>query len=133
MIPSSRLALPNDKTITISVISGRSKGLAHRIMKPKNSIGNIGSGANIEIDDPQVSSLHCAVGVTEDTVRLCDLDSTNGTYVNDVRVLRRLNSAAGHHSSETLDGHKVNQSSISGYFLFMLFMQALASDLREGV
>ena len=86
MIPSSRLALPNDKTITISVISGRSKGLAHRIMKPKNSIGNIGSGANIEIDDPQVSSLHCALGVTEDTVRLCDLDSTNGTYVNDERV-----------------------------------------------
>lgn len=86
MIPSSRLALPNDKTITISVISGRSKGLAHRITKPKNSIGNIGSGANIEIDDPQVSSLHCAVGVTEDTVRLCDLDSTNGTYVNDERV-----------------------------------------------
>ncbi len=74
MIPSSRLALPNNKTITISVIS------------PKNSIGNIGSGANIEIDDPQVSSLHCAVGVTEDTVRLCDLDSANGTYVNDEKV-----------------------------------------------
>ena len=86
MIPSSRLALPNDKTITISVISGRSKGLAHRLTKPKNSIGNTGSGANIEIDDPQVSSLHCAVGVTEDTVRLCDLDSANGTYVNDERV-----------------------------------------------
>ena len=86
MIPSSRLALPNDKTITICVISGRSKGLAHRLTKPKTSIGNAGSGANIEIDDPQVSSLHCAVGVTEDTVRLCDLDSANGTYVNDERV-----------------------------------------------
>lgn len=30
--------------------------------------------------------MHCAIGLTEDTVRLCDLDSANGTYVNDERI-----------------------------------------------
>ena len=40
----------------------------------------------MEIDDPGVSGMHCAVGVTPDQVRLCDLDSTGGTYVNDLRV-----------------------------------------------
>lgn len=82
---SSGLALPRDRAVTISVISGRSKGLTHRLTKPKTSIGQAGGGANIEIDDPQVSRVHCAIGLTEDTVRLCDLDSANGTYVNDER------------------------------------------------
>ncbi len=40
-------------------------------------------GAKSGIDDPNVSRLHCALGVRHDVIRLCDLDSTNGTYVND--------------------------------------------------
>jgi pSer/pThr/pTyr-binding forkhead associated (FHA) protein len=83
---SSGLALPKDRTITISVISGRSTGSKHPLNKAKTSIGQVGSGADIEINDPQVSRLHCVVGLTEDTVRLCDLDSANGTYVNDERI-----------------------------------------------
>jgi type III secretion system (T3SS) inner membrane Yop/YscD-like protein len=78
--------LPRDKTITLSIIAGPSKGLAHAFKKPRISIGCAGSGADIEIDDPGVSALHCAVGVTEDSVRLCDMGSTNGTYVNDERI-----------------------------------------------
>jgi pSer/pThr/pTyr-binding forkhead associated (FHA) protein len=80
------LALPVDKTITISIIRGPSKGLAQQLSKPRISIGSAGGGADIEIDDPKVSRLHCVVGVTQNLVRLCDLDSTNGTYINDVRV-----------------------------------------------
>ena len=83
---SSGLALPRDRTITISIIAGPSKGLARRLTKPKTSIGQVGGGADIEINDPQVARLHCVVGLTEDTVRLCDLDSVNGTYVNDERI-----------------------------------------------
>ena len=40
----------------------------------------------MEIDDPQVSAPHCVVGVTEDAVRLWDLDSESGTYVDGERV-----------------------------------------------
>ena len=82
----SGLALPSDRAITISVIAGPSTGLTHRLTKAKTSIGQVGGGADIEINDPQVSPLHCVVGVTEDIIRLCDLDSPNGTYVNDERI-----------------------------------------------
>lgn len=83
---SSVLTVPSDRTVTISVTAGPSEGLTHRISKAKTSIGRVGGGADIQIDDPQVSRLHCVVGLTEDTVRLCDLDSVNGTYVNDDRI-----------------------------------------------
>jgi len=83
---SSGLSLPNDRTITISVLAGSSNGLRHQLTKAKTSIGRTGGGADIEIDDPQVSPLHCVVGVANDIVRLCDLDSVSGTYANGERV-----------------------------------------------
>jgi pSer/pThr/pTyr-binding forkhead associated (FHA) protein len=73
--------------ITISVIKGGpSNPSVCQLTKARTSIGRTGGGADIEIDDPQVSALHCAVGVTHDMVRLCDLDSANGTYLNGERV-----------------------------------------------
>ena len=83
---SSSLALPNDRTITVSIIAGPSTGLTRELTKPKTRIGKAGGGADIEINDPQVSAMHCAVGLTEDVVRLCDRDSANGRYVNDERI-----------------------------------------------
>ena len=86
---ASRIApfeLPKDKTITISVIAGPSKGVTHQFHKPRLSIGRAGGGADIEIDDPKVSRLHCALGVRHGSIRLCDLDSTSGTYVHDELV-----------------------------------------------
>ena len=74
-------------TITISVTKGGpASPLVYQLTKARTSIGRAGGGADIEIDDPQVSALHCAVGVTQDMVRLCDLDSANGTYLNGERV-----------------------------------------------
>ena len=40
----------------------------------------------MQIDDPEVSPMHCALAITVDGVRLYDLDSTNGTYVDDERI-----------------------------------------------
>ena len=78
--------LPKDKTISISVIAGPSKGVTHQFHKPRISIGCVGGGADIEIADSKVSRLHCALGVSHGSIRLCDLGSTNGTYVNDQLV-----------------------------------------------
>jgi pSer/pThr/pTyr-binding forkhead associated (FHA) protein len=50
------------------------------------TIGRLGGGANIEIDDPEVSRLHCAVEVRRDAILLHDLRSKNGTYLGDSRV-----------------------------------------------
>jgi len=78
------LALPADKTITLAVIAGPSKGLSHAMEKPRAILGR--AGADVELDDPGVSRAHCAVEVNGEVVGLRDLDSTNGTYVNDERV-----------------------------------------------
>lgn len=83
---SSALALPNNSAIKISVITGPSTGLTQRLTKAKISIGQVGGSADIELNDPQVSPLHCVVGVTHDLVRRCDLDSANGTYADGERV-----------------------------------------------
>jgi hypothetical protein len=80
------LVLPKGKKITISVIAGPSKGLAVQMAKPHLSIGRSGGSADIEIDDPQLSDLHCAVGVKNEMMRMCDLDSQSGTYIEDERV-----------------------------------------------
>jgi pSer/pThr/pTyr-binding forkhead associated (FHA) protein len=79
-------ALPKDKTITISVMGGPSKGLTRRLVKPHISIGRSGGGADIQVDDQEVSDMHCAVAVKGNIIRLCDLDSHSGTYVKNERV-----------------------------------------------
>ncbi len=79
-------ALPKDRTITISVIGGPSKGLIRRLVKPHVSIGRSGGGADLELDDPQLSDMHCALGVKDHIIRLCDLDSGAGTFVENLRV-----------------------------------------------
>jgi pSer/pThr/pTyr-binding forkhead associated (FHA) protein len=75
-----------DRAITICVTKGRSVRTTHRLTKPRASIGKIGGDADMQIDDPGISSLHCAVAITESGIRLYDLDSVNGTYVDDERI-----------------------------------------------
>jgi pSer/pThr/pTyr-binding forkhead associated (FHA) protein len=40
----------------------------------------------MEIDDPEISRLHCAVEVRRDAILLHDLRSMNGTYIDNSRV-----------------------------------------------
>ena len=75
-----------DRTISICVIRGRSLNAKHRLTKTRSSIGGVGGGADMRIDDPEVSAMHCAVAITGDGIRLYDLDSANGTYVDDERI-----------------------------------------------
>src|SRR2546427_11055496 len=86
MNKKSGLSLPDDRTITISVIAGPSNGLTHQLTKARTSIGRRGGSADIKIDEQQVSPLHCIVGLTHDIARLCDLGSANGTYANEERI-----------------------------------------------
>src|SRR5438094_7915787 len=74
--PASRAAL--DKAITICVTKGRSVRTTHRLTKPRASIGKMGGGADMQIDDPEVCPLHCAVAMTADGVRVCYLYCMNG-------------------------------------------------------
>jgi hypothetical protein len=93
---TATLDLPADKLITISVIEGASLAMERQMNQPLLTIGRVGGGADFEIDDPQVSRLHCAIEVKTDAIFLRDLRSTNGTYLNEKRIL----SACLEHKSE---------------------------------
>jgi hypothetical protein len=87
--PESRMAvldLPEHKSVLISVVEGASQGVERGMTVPLVTIGRLRGGADIEIDDPQVSRLHCAIEVNNNSVLLRDLRSTNGTYIGDRRV-----------------------------------------------
>lgn len=52
------------------------------------TIGRLGA-ADFCLDAPLVSRLHCRVEVAQDgTIELVDLDSTNGTWIDGVRISR---------------------------------------------
>ena len=55
---------------------------------PAGSVKTIGRAprADFVVDAPLVSRLHCRVTATDGAVEVVDLDSTNGTYINDERV-----------------------------------------------
>ena len=84
---SANLDLPADKLITVAVVAGSSLGVERQMTQPLLTIGRLGGGADLEIDDPRVSRLHCAVEVKKDAIYLRDLRSMNGTFVADKRVL----------------------------------------------
>ena len=73
------LALPQDKQISLKVLEGNEAGTVFSVAKPRITIGR--SHADITINDRVVSRLHCALEITEDSVLLRDLGSTNGTIV----------------------------------------------------
>ena len=79
--PDGRLlTLPKDKVLSLKVLEGEDVGTVFALAKPRVTIGR--SSADIVLDDQSASRLHCALEITEDWVLLRDLDSTNGTLVN---------------------------------------------------
>jgi predicted Zn finger-like uncharacterized protein len=95
------LSLPADGMVSLLVIAGKSKGLAHACDRPRIIIGRL--GADMAIDDAEVSRWHCAVEITGHQAQLRDLDSRNGVFVGDQRV----KTAALQHESEFRIGSTV--------------------------
>jgi predicted Zn finger-like uncharacterized protein len=86
-IDSGYLKVPADKAIALSITHGPMKGDVFHLTKVRNVLGRT-AGADIVISDPKVSHEHCAVEVHDDkgTARLVDLESTNGTYVDEQKI-----------------------------------------------
>jgi len=82
--PLDGLHLPKQKSVVLRVISGPSKGLEYTFAKPRVTIGR--KGADVPLQDPEVSRHHCFIEVKDTAVNLKDLDSTNGMYMDDERV-----------------------------------------------
>lgn len=72
---------------SLTVVGGPGLGRVHKVRGPETVIGR-GAEANITIDGEGVSRLHSKVVVDGDgRATLVDLGSTNGTYLNGLRVV----------------------------------------------
>lgn len=80
----SSLRLPEGKAIALSVLAGPARGTIFQVVKPRIVLGR--SGADMAINDSEISRWHCAIEIKDDVVRLRDLESTNGTFFADERV-----------------------------------------------
>ncbi len=76
--------LPKDKNVALSVTKGRLQGKIYPITKPRVVVGRV--EADIVVDDAGVSRKHCALEVHGTTALLVDLDSANGTFVDEKKV-----------------------------------------------
>ena len=76
--------LPTNVKIVLAILSGPDQGTAHTLTKPRVIIGR--RGADIPLNDPEISRQHCVIEVRDKNVNLKDLDSTNGTFYDEERT-----------------------------------------------
>jgi transcriptional regulator with PAS, ATPase and Fis domain len=90
MEESARLVYPD---VELRVIEGLDRGMTCKLEPPAIRIGT-GAGSHLRLQDRAVSRLHCEIRIVGDATRIFDCGSTNGTYVDGVRVYE-ANLAAG--------------------------------------
>lgn len=78
------LKLPENRKYSLALIQGQNSGEIFQINKPRMSIGR--SDADIVIQDLEASRQHARIDIMGDRVVLRDLNSTNGTYVDDEKI-----------------------------------------------
>lgn len=78
------LRLPSAVNIVLSITDGPEKGKVHKLAKPCVVLGR--QGADIPLNDPEISRFHCVLEVRETYIHLKDMDSTNGTFYDGERV-----------------------------------------------
>jgi len=68
-------------------MSGDQKGEDFKVHEGKNTVG-CGADAQISLRDSTVSGQHASVRYEDGKFLLTDLDSSNGTYLNDRKIVR---------------------------------------------
>jgi Inner membrane component of T3SS, cytoplasmic domain len=76
--------LPPSIAASLTVTSGPQLGHSFPLTKTRAVIGR--KGADVALNDPEVSRHHCLLEVRDGFVNLKDLDSTNGTFFEEDRV-----------------------------------------------
>lgn len=78
------LQLPAGKRLSLAIIDGPNAGTVFRVAKPRVVIGR--TGADVALDDTEVSRSHAALEIRDASFQVVDLDSRNGTIVNGTRI-----------------------------------------------
>ena len=76
--------LDPDKKYALLIVSGKEAGKVLDITKTVVTIGR--SGCDLLVDDPELSRRHARVEINGNEITLKDLDSTNGTFMDDERI-----------------------------------------------
>jgi predicted RNA-binding Zn-ribbon protein involved in translation (DUF1610 family) len=82
--PDPGIRLPEKAKVVLSILTGPAKGEKHTLGKPRVTLGR--KGADIPLNDPEISRHHCLLEVRDTIINLKDLDSTNGTFYDEERV-----------------------------------------------
>jgi predicted Zn finger-like uncharacterized protein len=80
-------ALPPTKRYSLAVIMGANAGQIYTITKPRVVLGR-GTESDVQLQDSEVSRRHAMLEIHLDEGLVSDLGSTNGTYVDGVRIQR---------------------------------------------
>lgn len=78
------LTLPEKTRVVLNVVSGPGQGGRFVFPKARVTIGR--QGADIALNDPEISRYHCSLEVRDGYINLKDMDSTNGTFLDEERV-----------------------------------------------
>lgn len=79
-----RLRLPESVSASLSVIGGPDMGMTFQLEFASIIVGR--QGADVSLNDPEISRQHCLLEIKDKFIQLKDLDSTNGTYFEEERV-----------------------------------------------
>lgn len=82
--PDPGLLLPEKFNVVLTVMSGPAQGSAHTLTQARVVIGR--TGADLVLNDPEISRHHCLLEVRGTAVNLKDLESTNGTFFDEEKV-----------------------------------------------
>ncbi len=72
-------------SLRIAVIDGPDRGASVVVTQGTTTVGSAASN-KLRLKDPTVSRVHCELELRRDGARIVDLESTNGTFVDGVRV-----------------------------------------------
>lgn len=85
-VPLAELApLPANRRYSLAVILGANAGQIFPLSRPRVVMGR-GAGCDLQLSDSEVSRQHAMLEIRGDEATLTDLTSTNGTYVDGVRI-----------------------------------------------
>ncbi len=79
--------LPSNKRYSLAVIMGTNAGQIHTVSKPRIILGRA-ADSDVQLQDSEVSRRHAMLEIHLDEGSVVDLGSTNGTYVDGVRIQR---------------------------------------------
>jgi predicted Zn finger-like uncharacterized protein len=77
--------LPAGKRLSLAVINGPDAGNVYRVEKPRITIGR--TGADLALNDTEVSRVHAVIEIHDLSYVLEDMKSTNGTLVDEQKIV----------------------------------------------